>query len=314
MGKLIWIASYPRSGNTWTRLFVNALVTLHAGDRVAPLARADEWSRADPTRYFETWEISAPWYEDVLQKPVTDASFEEFSAARVKVQRLIAERARGPVFVKTHHLNGVCDGRPVIDFSLTDRIIYLVRNPLDVAPSLADHFGMEIDAAVSMMNRPQFVMRANDNAASEVYGSWSENVTSWTAAARPYLHVVRYEDAAADPTQTFMRLGRFLGFRTSAEDVAKAADAVAFEKAQRLEAERVEKHGRQREGTFFRQGRSGGWKEALSEKQVDMIVSAHGETMRRFGYADAAGARARIAPYGETEAGRQLMQYAVQDA
>ena len=308
MGRLIWIASYPRSGNTWTRLFVNALLTLHTGEKVAPLAGADEWSREDPTRSFDAWEISASWYQRVLKKPMTDCAADEFSAARGEVQRGIADSARGPVLLKTHHLNGECDGHPIIDFSLTERIVYIVRSPLDVAPSLADHFGVEIDAAIAMMNRRGYVMGAHEHAASEVYGSWSENVMSWTSAPRSYLHVMRYEDARSDPVGTFTRLGRFLGFRTSAADVEQASSAVAFEKARELEAQRVERYGKRRPGTFFRQGRSGDWKKALSPAHVTAITTAHGKTMRRFGYMDASGVCETAAPYDQTEVGRQFVQ------
>ncbi len=308
MAKLIWIASYPRSGNTWTRLFINALIKLHTGSAVVPLARADEWQRADPSRYFETWEINPRWYRPVLPAALGDASAEQMAAARAQAQGAIAASARGPVLTKTHHANISYAGHASIDFSLTDRVIYLLRNPLDVAPSLADHFGMPLDQAIGMMGKHSFVMPAHENAASEAYCSWSLNVSSWTRQVRPYLHVVRYEDAIDKPLQTFMRIGRFLGFRTAPADVEKAAQAVAFDKARQLEARHRQSGGKQRPGTFFRQGRSGGWKNALDREQIERLVRVHGSVMQHFGYLDAGGDVHTALPFEDTAAGQLLLK------
>jgi len=101
--------------------------------------------------------------------------------------------------------------------------------------------------------------------------------------------VIRYEDMLADPMATFTQAARFLQLPT---DPARVEKAVRFSDFKVLSQQEAEKGFKERPGKterFFRQGKSGGWRDRLTAAQVDRIVADHGAVMRRFGYLDEAG-------------------------
>ena len=121
--------------------------------------------------------------------------------------------------------------------------------------------------------------------AAEIWGSWSENVVSWTTDPPPLIKVVRYEDLIADPITGIHRRRRAHAYRRHAGRDRGSRRASSFERVCREEedaggfAERPEWVDR-----FFRVGRAGQWHDRLTPEQVERIVADHGEQMRRFGY------------------------------
>ena len=111
-----------------------------------------------------------------------------------------------------------------------------------------------------------------------------QHVASWTASGSPLVYVMRYEDMLEDARAAFTGLVRFMRIDTDKKAIARAVAQSSFERVQAIEAEHgfVEKTPAQER--FFRAGRPGQWKEALTPKQVRAIVEAHCGQMARFGY------------------------------
>jgi hypothetical protein len=187
------------------------------------------------------------------------------------------------VFVKTHNFLGEIEGVPLVTMEHTAGAIYIVRNPLDVVISYSHHYGVDIDTAIEQMNNPLMGTPTTEMVVRQVYGSWSMNVQSWTQVPMPSLHVMRYEDMYSQPFQTFATVARFLGLNPPRERLQKAIDNSSFKALQRQERQ----HGfieRSANSRFFREGRPGQWRKALSEEQIARIVEAHREQMARFDY------------------------------
>ena len=100
------------------------------------------------------------------------------------------ERAARTMFVKTHLVYAKVNGTPTINDNVTKAIVYLVRDPRDVACSLAAHKGMAVDAIIDQMENEQCVL---PNGVGEIISSWSRNVESWTSPSRPSVLISRYE-------------------------------------------------------------------------------------------------------------------------
>ena len=99
----------------------------------------------------------------------------------------------------------------------------------------------------------------------------------------PALNVVRYEDLQDQPLDTFAGVAQFLGLNPPRDRLERAVANSSFRALKAQE----EAHGfveRTVHTRFFREGRAGAWKAALSEQQVARIVSDHREQMERFGY------------------------------
>ncbi len=274
---IVWLASFPRSGNTWLRMFINRLFEIIT---VTPVPRADMNRRSR----IEASDSDEDLYSPFLFKPVRLATRQEIAIARTRVQEQILRRANGLVFVKTHNANVEYLGAPLIRHDLSAGGVYIVRNPLDVASSFAAFCNMTIDEAIRTMGKSGL---GTDSVDGQVYtqsGSWSENVASWAFPQHPAILVVRYEDMARAPMETFSRVARHIGFDATAEQIGRAIDDTTFE---RLDlAERTTGFEERPRGTtkFFRKGLTDQWRATLTPRQVRTIVTDHRDQMTALGY------------------------------
>lgn len=275
---ILWIASYPKSGNTWTRAFLNNLLKIMQDDDGGAPQSINRISE------YTVWDISAKPYERHLGKPVTEVDRTEIARIRPAVQAEIAEDTEGLAMVKTHHALVSDRGVPAINFAVTSGAIYIVRNPLDVAVSFAHHLGTDIDRAIEEMALHNKETGVTDKSVYEIYGSWSQHVESWTRKPHRAIHVMRYEDMLADPAAAFGGLARHLLLSPSAEQLAAAIERSSFEKLKKQEDEAGFSEKPDSAERFFREGKADQWREGLTPRQVRAIVTAHHEQMRRFGY------------------------------
>lgn len=248
MGFIYWIASYPRSGNSWARAFLTSLIT--------DGARAESGKRPQ----IIPDENSGRFYKPFLQKPIEDTSDAELAMVRPQVHRLLAKKTQNFLLLKTHSLMGVHYGTPTVTFDVTAGAIYLVRNPLEVALSYSKVQQRGVDRAIVAMNRPGRISVRRANRAYEITGSWSENVESWTKPHDRIL-VLRYEDMLANPAAEFRRIVQLLKMDVSEEQLTRVL-----------------------EDTQSMSGSTGRWREALTEEQVAAVTTVNQGLMKRFGY------------------------------
>jgi hypothetical protein len=275
---IVWIASYPKSGNTWVRIFLHHLMKIGAG---LPPDENDLAHLHESTRQ-EAAQMSL--FEKFLGKPVKDADWQEIVEIRPQVQSAIAERANGIVLIKTHNAMGKLLGVPTINLSASAGAIYIVRNPLDIVLSLSPHAGVSIDDAITVMETENFKNKNSERTAFEVWGSWSEHVGGWTGQHQDPVLVLRYEDMLADPIKSFTAILRHLRQNPTSDAIAKAVELSSFERSRALEEKFGFEERTPHADRFFRVGRAGQWREQLSDAQVSRIVAAHEAQMRRFGY------------------------------
>ena len=276
MGNVVWLASYPKSGNTWMRAFLHNL--FHNEARPTDLNRMQgEIFQSDG---------ALMWFQMLDRRPVTEWPPEDVAAMRPKVCELIARGQPGSVFCKTHNALMTVHGHPTINLGVTSGAVYVVRNPLDVASSSADFMGTSLDQTIELMATDYLEMPHDleRNNVSIFSGSWSQHVASWTGGASERLHVVRYEDMLERPSATFGKVARFLGLKPSRQRLLRAIRNSSFRTMRAQEAAGGFRERSDHQKSFFRRGRAGGWKEELSESQVRRICEAHEEQMKRFGY------------------------------
>ena len=273
VGKILWLASYPKSGNTWIRAFLHNL--MRNPDEPYDINKMGELTVGDS-------QIS--WYKLFDKRPWTEWSSDDVMKMRRQVQLAMVASRRDTIIVKTHNALMEIEEKPLIHMDLMAGAIYVVRNPLDVCISAADHYGVDIDEAIKLMNTPENGGLATEKNVRELHSTWSLHVQSWTAKPHPGLHVVRYEDMQAKPIATFGALAGFLGLKVPRQRLETAIRHSSFENLRKAEEktgfmERSEKAER-----FFRVGKSGQWREKLTQAQIDAVIEAHKEQMQRFGY------------------------------
>jgi hypothetical protein len=282
MGGIIWLASYPKSGNTWTRVFLHNFIW-----------QADEAQDINAMGKLTSTDNAPDWYRSFIDKPQEQWTHADIAAARPKAHKLIHDTADGFIFLKTHCALVAHLGVPMVTPQYTAAAIYVVRNPLDVAISYAHHRDESLDDTIEVMAERGRWIDTHAGGVYQIMGSWTENVETWTRAQRPSLFVMRYEDMLAKPTQTFGRLVEWLSLPNDPARLKKALDRSSFTELKRQEEEKgyIErpKHAR----SFFREGKAGEWRERLSPQQVARIVSTHAPQMDRFGYLKPAVAHLR---------------------
>jgi aryl sulfotransferase len=269
---IVWVASYPKSGNTWFRLFVDNL----RADASAPV-HINDISHARV--------LDRSTFDQLAGVESTDLAPEEIDRLRPRVYETIAEQADGPLFAKVHDAYRLdADRQPLFTASDACRVVYIVRNPLDVCVSLASHAGTDVDVAIRRMEDDTFRCEAPwrfERRFREHRSSWSGHVASWLDAPLR-THVLRYEDMKERPFETLSGAVRFLEMDFDRERIRRAIRFSSFEELRQQE----ERHGfaERQVGVFFRRGEAGGWREVLSAEQVERVVKRHGDVMRRLGY------------------------------
>jgi hypothetical protein len=274
VGKILWLASYPRSGNTWLRAFLHNL-----------FRNADEPHDINRLQDFTLIDSDARWYRMLDPRPPAELTKEEVAALRPRAHAAMTAAFPDTVFVKTHSALVEDRGTPMITLEHTAGAIYVVRDPLDVAVSYSHHYGVSLDEAIAAMNRPGNQSISNQaNFVYELHGSWSEHVRSWTEMPNRALHVVRYEDMAAEPLRAFGDVVKFLGLEVATDRLSRAVERSRFGVLQQQEARHGFRERSRKADRFFRAGEVGQGARLLTPDLIDALRTANRESMMRFGY------------------------------
>ncbi|HUF86077.1 MAG TPA: sulfotransferase domain-containing protein [Thermohalobaculum sp.] len=272
---IVWLASYPKSGNTWLRIFLaNYLLnrtTPMPINQVHRIGMGDAIEKA---------------YRLVARGPFNERDPHQVLALRPGVLARIVANGAQVNFVKTHNVRGKAFGIELIPPPLTRSAIYILRNPLDMVLSYARHYGQTPEFAAAAIGRPDNAVAGGFGAVTQFLGNWSEHVRGWTRCRDFPVLVLRYEDLQADPQAGFARTLAHIGVPLDAERLERAVRFSSFEEVSRQEAEGgfVERsaHG----GRFFHAGRTGQWRESLPAQAAERIRREHARVMREFGYLD----------------------------
>ena len=281
--RIAWLASYPRSGNTWTRLLLANFLSA-----AAEPVDINDIGTAMPSALYH----GRPWFDSVAGISSSDCTEDEAESLRPAVVRLWAQEAKReatPLFCKSHEAcRDTPAGEPLFPHDVTVGAVYLIRNPLDVAVSWAFYLGDEGFArSVAYLNaRTSRIGGAGSQELRQRLFDWSGNVESWTGAPFPVL-TVRYEDLLADTAGWLGRIASFLRL-DGASDHRRLEQAVAHSAFARLH-ENEDREGFQMRSQysrtpFFRSGVAGDGRRHLSAAQVGDVLAAQGAMMARFGY------------------------------
>lgn len=264
---ITWLASYPKSGNTWIRMLFNAYFD-NGNLEINRLT----WGRGDNSPYF---------YQAVSPRPIDTLTREEIVYLRpAALMHLIEATGQKPMLVKTHHARASINDIPLIPDKLTKRTFYIVRDPRAVAVSYAKHMAIDIDAAIAQMRDYQWTI-GNDERFFHTLSTWSRHVQTWLDCDDFPVHLVKYENLINDPAHVLRGMLERIGFEDIDDQrIIRAVEACSLSNLQAQEA----KHGFEespRDMHFF-----GGtdWRNVLSNEQVDQIEHDHGHVMRELGY------------------------------
>jgi aryl sulfotransferase len=282
MKHIIWLASYPKSGNTWFRYFLLNLV--EDTDQPVDIDRLQEIPVASSRSIFD----------EAVGIESSNLSDEEIDQLRPEVYKYISAATDEPCFLKIHDAyTYLMDGTPLVPAEATHGVLYFIRSPLDIAVSFANHSGISIDQAINRLN-DQAHCFCNEPGRVDVQLrqrllSWSGHVRSWTEAENLRLQLVRYEDMTYRPLETFTGAVRFAGLEKSQEQIKIALEFSHISELQNQEREKGFYEKSPACPSFFRKGEVGTWHGVLTHQQVETIIDKHKNVMKQFGYLNEQG-------------------------
>jgi len=273
-GLTVWVASYPKSGSTWLRAVYTALL----GEAEPDINDLGAGDIAAAREIFDTG----------LGARSSDLTPDEIDLLRPRADEVACEGAGVDLWRKIHDaLFAGPGGELVVSVAATRVALYMVRDPRDVAVSLAHRVGKPLTWAVERLGSPSTVSKSTGRLESQLrqrLGTWSEHVASWTDAPPFPVHVVRYEDCLADPLPTFRSAFAAAGLNATDTALSEALAGCAWD---RLRAQEDASGFRERGpgmALFFRRGIAGGWAEEMPAELARRMEDQHGEVMARFGY------------------------------
>ncbi len=273
MKSIIWLASYPKSGNTWLRIFlanyiynrdhpvpINQIHKLGIGDAIAQTYRMVSKGAFDPANPQSTTE----WRDAVL--------------------RGIVGNKADVNFVKTHNENGTAFGTRLIPRQYSRSAIYILRNPLDMVISYASHYGQTQDEAIESVSRSDNVLVGHSENAFQFLGNWSNHVLGWSRSKDFPVLTLRYEDMTTDPHSAFTKAIEHIGLPLDPDVLDRAIRFASFDEVRKQEDKDGFIENSTNQERFFRSGQSGQWKDVLTPAQIETMQKTHGTVMKRYNY------------------------------
>lgn len=275
---IIWIASYPKSGNTWLRLLLSDYLY---GDynKKFDIQIIKKISQFPEGKHFvniiEKNQIELSKFKDI-----------NFTAKYwLKAQdELISKNKKKFLFLKTHAAFGNLNNYNFTDRSRTAAVFYVVRHPFDVLPSISNHYNESLDESFKyFFSSEMLYMRIDSEEIKYVggmVGSWQQNFQSWLSV-KDYLNVkiIKYENLQKDTYKTFLEclnfIKQFYDIEINEEKIKKTIERTNFSNLQKIDAEgKFSEAKKTKDGKkikFFNVGKSGYGKKMLTEKMVEEI-------------------------------------------
>ena len=274
---IFWLASYPKSGNTWFRVFLSNL--LSEGNEPVSINELLSTPVASSRTLIDE-------YAGVSSADLTQHELENILP---EVYRKLSEQIEERIFLKVHDAWRISpSGAPIYPPEVTAGVIYFVRNPLDVAVSYSFHTGQNPSQVVELMNNQDYSLCSSKNRLfSQILqplSDWSGHIKSWVDDSGLPVLVIRYEDMLKKNFSTFKKAVHFTGIEKSDSAIKTALNASDISTLKKLEKEEGFREKPLGMKSFFRRGTSGTWHEHLDEKSVKRLIKAHNSFMERYGY------------------------------
>tara|TARA_Y100000590_G_scaffold232017_1_gene261378 strand:- start:210 stop:1043 length:834 start_codon:yes stop_codon:yes gene_type:complete len=275
---IIWLASYPKSGNTFIRSFLSAYYFTKNGVFDFELLKFIE--QFPDKQFFNGFiktkqEASEKWLP--LQKELIESK-------KIK-------------FFKTHSAYGSYNNNPFTSSEVTIGGIYIVRDPRNIISSLMNHFSLEKEDALNMLFDENRGIKSKDNnfATYTFLSSWANHFKSWTNIKSFKTMLIKYEDLQNNNEKIFVDLIKFINNLLNInqgidyQKFKKALETTNFNFLKKKESEKgfleaMFSEERDKKIPFFNLGFNNNWKDLLDKKTTEKIESKFQKEMKEIKY------------------------------
>ena len=282
---IIWLASYPKSGNTWVRSFLTTVLYSVDGEN----------------SFEHLYKIKQFPLSTQLNNYIDDyKDMGQLARSWLIAQQAINLDGKIKLF-KTHHVNCKIDNQPFTDLDNTLGVVHIVRDPRNVVTSIKNHYSLpNIKAAKNFLlddnmwiQRPEKERDQNDGrVVPTLISSWKTNYQSWKNKSKNYL-LIRYEDLVNNPFESFKKIceyiSKLMDIEIKDEKIEKAILTNSFEKLKKLEEmgkfdEYKVRLKTEKEFKFFNLGPNNSWEKILDKETIDDIQNSFSIEMKELNY------------------------------
>ena len=274
MHKNIFLASYPKSGNTWLRSIIGNFYnfekefSLNDLKSIPLLSIKKHFNEFQNKVYINNNELHFDWVSQNI----------------IKCQKILNNKLNHLNIFKTHSVRH----KNFTNETVNAGFIYIVRDPRDIIVSLKNFSGKEIDKTIDEFLFSKSLM-ITTNGAQELLSTWELNVQSWLNYTSVPRLIIKYEDLKLNPKEIILNIKEFLNkihslnINLRDQDIDKIVENTNFNNLKKLE----DKNGFDEatiHSNFFRSGTSNQWKDVLTNTQINLIEKNLKSMMRYFNY------------------------------
>ena len=272
---IIWISSYPKSGNTWVRAFLSAY--LDSTDGKFNFSLLDKIGEFPDHNILNKFMDSKDFY-----------NLSEVSKYWIKVQEFI-NLNKELTFLKTHSSLCNINGNKFTNTDNTLAIVHIVRDPRNIVLSMANHFGITQEESYKIISDKMYIIypkKNNQPIPSTLVSSWNNHYLSWKNSDSINKIVIKYEDLIKNTKDTFEKIINFLSeqakIKYDEKKIVNSINVTQFDNLKKNE----DKYGFNmgQKNKFFYLGKKNDWKNLLDPGIGDKINLQFKSEMEELGY------------------------------
>ena len=282
---IIWIASYPKSGNTWLRSIISALV--YSNDGIF------DFNLLKKIRQFP----EKIYFKDLIKD---FGNFDEIKKNWILAQDKI-NLDNKIKFFKTHQGKYTVDGDNFTNNINTKAVIYVVRDPRNVVKSISNHYSLSIENSLKFMLSPKLIgnnknfdesFKDNRPSMLTLLGKWNDHYRSWTRN-KTNLLLIKYENLIQDPKNEMDKIVQFLNkyvkFKTDTEKNKNIIKTTSFDYLKKMEEKGLFKEAPLKKNNndnvkFFNLGPKNQWVKESNQEIIKSIEKNFSLEMKELNY------------------------------
>ncbi len=274
---IIWIASYPKSGNTWVRSLLSAY--LYSDDGIFNFDLLKKIQQFPSEKYFE-------FFTKDFNNIKKQSNYWIAAQDRINLSNEIT-------FLKTHSALCTFENNPFTNKSNTKAVIYVVRDPRNIVTSVLNHYSFKnIEESFDFIAKDRITITGGEDIV-QYLGTWQQNYKSWRDLKFAPVLVVKYEDLINDTKKTFLSilnfLKNFMDIKIYENKILKTIESCSFERLAKKEEiegfkESVYFKKSNKKLKFFYLGKKNNWKNLLDPKIEKKIRKVFPKEMKELGY------------------------------